>query len=268
MLKYALRPANLFTASSLFCGLYSIMLSAGAGRGDSQVLQQAGILIMIAGLFDMLDGPVARLTRTQSDFGIQFDSLADVVSFGVAPGVLLYKWGLDTYGDVGFFLAFLFTLAGAMRLARFNVQSGKVDPRCSVGLTITSAGNMVAALVVHHHQVRPGEVGNHAIVLLCALLLSYLMVSDVRFKTTKWFKPNLPTLAGVSLFVFGLLAINLFFDITVVFVAIGATYIGWGIVEECFRLARRLAQGTRLAGHGHAPRDEGLFSDDEEDDED
>lgn len=249
MLRYALRPANLFTASSLFCGLYSIMLSAGAGPNESEALFQAAILIMIAGLFDMLDGPVARITRTQSDFGIQFDSLADVVSFGVAPGVLLYKWGLDTYGRAGIFLAFLFTLAGALRLARFNVQTGTTDPRFSIGLTITAAGTTVAALVIHHHRVRPGEMANHLTVLLFTLLLSYLMISNIRFRTTKWFRPTLPTMAGVALFVFGVLAINLFFQVTFVFVALAITYIGWGLLDEAVRLARLARGKARFAGH-------------------
>lgn len=269
MLRYALRPANLFTATSLFCGLYSIMLSAGANGGDSQVLFQAAILIMVAGLFDMLDGPVARITRTQSDFGIQFDSLADVVSFGVAPGVLLYKWGLDTFGGWGFFFAFLFTLAGALRLARFNVQTGHSDPRFSTGLTITSAGMMVAALVIHHHHVKPGELANHLTVLAFALLLSYLMVSNVRFRTTKWFRPNLATMVGVALFVFGVLAINIIFDVTFVFVAIGYTYIGWGLVEEVVRVGRRAARrgATWYAGGLGATHDPGYGDEDDEEPE-
>ncbi len=265
MLRYVLRPANLFTASSLYCGLYSIMLSAGAAPGEIDVFFRAAVFIIVAGLFDMLDGPVARLTRTQSDFGVQFDSLADVVAFGVAPGVLLYKWGLDAYGTAGFVVAFLFTLGGALRLARFNVQTGASDPRFSSGLTITTAGMTVASLVVHHHKVAPREVENHLLVLVFTLLLSYLMVSNVRFRTTKWFKPTLPVMAGFATFVFGTLAAALFFHATMVLILVAGAYIGSGLVEEILRLTGLARRRFGFPGSGFLAR--GMNEDDFDDDE-
>src|SRR3954465_6698561 len=116
---------NLFTLSSVFCGFFAITLCAGQPSIDS--LYQAAVAICFAYFFDLADGRVARLTKTQSDLGMQLDSLADVISFGAAPGLLVYKWGLTNFGLGGVFIAFLFCGAGALRLARFNVLSMKKD---------------------------------------------------------------------------------------------------------------------------------------------
>src|SRR5260221_574491 len=116
---------NLFTLSSVFCGFISISLSA-SGQGGSD-LYQAALAICFGFFFDTADGRVARLTRTQTDLGRELDSLADVVTFGVAPGMLVYKWGLTSFGRWGMFVAGLFVCAGAMRLARFNVLSRREE---------------------------------------------------------------------------------------------------------------------------------------------
>src|SRR5271156_4013796 len=111
---------NLFTVSSIFCGFFAMTLWAG-GEERTGRFYQAALAILFAIFFDGFDGRVARLTKTQSEFGVQLDSLADLVSFGVAPALLLYKWALQPLGFWGLFLAFLFTACGALRLARFNV---------------------------------------------------------------------------------------------------------------------------------------------------
>src|SRR5271154_2210062 len=113
---------NLFTVSSIFCGFYALALCAGDPPGR---YYQAGLAILFAIFFDAFDGRVARLTKTQSEFGMQLDSLADVVSFGAAPALLLYKWTLQPLGFWGLFLAFLFTACGALRLARFNLLANR-----------------------------------------------------------------------------------------------------------------------------------------------
>src|SRR5258708_25141661 len=110
---------NLFTLSSIFCGFYAITLCAG--EASPSQLYQAALAIFFAMFFDGFDGRVARLTKTQSDFGIELDSLADVISFGAAPALLVYKWALLPLGFVGVFLAFVFVACGALRLARFNL---------------------------------------------------------------------------------------------------------------------------------------------------
>src|SRR3954470_4678412 len=112
---------NIITLSSIFCGFDSIRLSATSTGNDDYY--RASILLVYALFFDMLDGRVARLTKTQSAFGLQIDSLADVISFGVAPALLVYKWSLYQLGTPGLFISFTFAAKGAGRLARFNVLS-------------------------------------------------------------------------------------------------------------------------------------------------
>src|SRR6478609_4018569 len=109
---------NLITLSSIFCGFDAIRLAARGGEDD---IYRAAVLLIFAMIFDMLDGRVARMTKTQSAFGVQIDSLADVVSFGVAPAILTYRWALSDLGTLGLMVSFVFLACGAIRLARFNV---------------------------------------------------------------------------------------------------------------------------------------------------
>src|SRR5437879_7555336 len=110
---------NLFTVSSIFCGVYSIMLAAGEATGDN--FYRAAVAIFFGNFFDAFDGRVARMTRTQSEFGVELDSLADVITFGVAPAILVYKWALSGMGIAGFVICSIYAASGAIRLARFNV---------------------------------------------------------------------------------------------------------------------------------------------------
>lgn len=243
MLHYILKPANLFTCASLFCGLYSVMWSADAEPGDTKSFFTAALLIIFAGIFDGLDGRVARLTKTESEFGVQLDSLVDVVSFGVAPGVLLYKWGLEAYGQFGFAVAFLFTVCGTFRLARFNLHQEKkkeaLSRKYSEGLTITSAGSMVAALVLHHSKILATEVTNHLSVLLLALVLAYLMISTIRYRTFKEFRLSPASIAGLAAAAGTVIFVLAVYDITMLLVVIGGTYIASGLLEEVFIFASR-----------------------------
>lgn len=243
MIREALMPANLFTAASLFCGVAAIMVAAGAGPADSGAFYQAALLIIFAGIFDGLDGRVARWTNTASDLGVQLDSLVDVVSFGVAPGVLLYRWGLDAYGKAGFVVAFLFILAGVFRLARFNLRAGeppKPGPKkYNEGLPITCAGGMVAVLVLHHAKVRAVEVDNTVSVLLLTLMLSYLMISTVRFRTFREFRLAPSTVAAIAAGTVSAVILTVLTDWTMLLVAIGGSYIGLGLLEEMSSFARR-----------------------------
>jgi CDP-diacylglycerol--serine O-phosphatidyltransferase len=148
---------NIITLSSIFCGFDSIRLSATA-QGDEDYYR-ASVLLVFALFFDMLDGRVARLTKTQSAFGLQIDSLADVISFGVAPGLLVYKWSLYQKPTAGLIAAFLFAGAGAVRLARFNVlsmgESGKPTKpgKYIVGLPVPGAAGILVSLVLANHAV-------------------------------------------------------------------------------------------------------------------
>lgn len=239
MWKYALKPANLFTASSLFCGFYSIVLSAGASNTDGGAFHAAAVLILFAGLFDMLDGPVARITRTMSEFGKNLDSFADLVAFGIAPGVLLYKWGLAEFEILGFAVAFLFVLAGTLRLSRFNLGVDDGDPAFSRGLTITVSGVTVAVLVIFHHRTGMELLESQLNILLFTLFLSYLMVSRIRFRTIKSVRFRPRVLALVGLAAFSLLIVAVLLDLSVLLVLIATTYIGGNLLEQAVTRRRR-----------------------------
>jgi CDP-diacylglycerol--serine O-phosphatidyltransferase len=128
---------NLFTLGALFAGFYAVI----AGMAGN--FNEAGWAIMIAGVCDGLDGRIARLTNTQSAFGAQFDSLSDMVSFGVAPALIMFSWAFDSLGNVGWAASFIYMSCAALRLARFNVQLGTVDKRFFVGLASPLAAGLV-----------------------------------------------------------------------------------------------------------------------------
>src|SRR5215470_7316538 len=171
---------NLITTAGLFSGFYSIIASL---RGDFLV---AAIAIMVANVFDTIDGRVARLTRTTSRFGTEYDSLCDLVAFGVAPGVLVYCWALVTWGTFGWLAASLYVTCGALRLARFNVQFDNVEKRHFIGLPIPAAAEVVASTVMLYYFFGgEGATHRHLIVLLMVYALAGLMVSNVRYFSFK-----------------------------------------------------------------------------------
>ncbi len=176
-LKFVL--PNLFTVTSIFCGFYALTLCSG--DPSPAKLYQAALAIFFAMFFDGFDGRVARLTRTQSQFGVELDSLADVISFGVAPAMLVYKWALAPLGFIGLFVAFFYAACGALRLARFNVMSRRaVGSRFFVGLPIPLAAGVIVSVVIAHHLTRGRELGTSARVpyLVVVTVLSLLMVFD------------------------------------------------------------------------------------------
>lgn len=194
---------NMITLSSIFCGFDSMRLSARAAGPDD--FYRASILLVFSLLFDMLDGRVARLTKTQSAFGLQIDSLADVVSFGAAPALLVYQWSLHQAGTAGLVISFLFLGAGAVRLARFNVLSmgdggAPTKPgKYVLGLVIPGAAGILVSLVLANHAVG-GDLRSPKFVWPIAALtvfLSFLMVSTVKFRSFKDVKFNGRTLAFV-----------------------------------------------------------------------
>lgn len=169
-----------FTVANVFCGFYAIISSI---QGDQAL---AGTLIGLAILLDTLDGRVARFANASSEFGREFDSLADQVSFGVAPMVLAYNWALRLWPRLGWLIGFLFVICGAMRLARFNIQQSTTDKRFFVGLPIPAAAGMVAALVYRFPE--PLDTRTDAgFFLLLVMVLSLLMVSKVRYYSFKDF---------------------------------------------------------------------------------
>ena len=169
---------NVLTTGAMFGGFYAIL---AAMNGN---FAHAAIAIFVAMFFDGLDGQVARLTNTQSDFGVQYDSLSDMVSFGIAPAVLAFSWMLHTLGKVGWAAAFIYASCAALRLARFNTQVTLVDKRFFIGLASPTAAALVAGLVWNGHDVDPG--GSTAILAaLVTSLAGILMVSNFRYKSLK-----------------------------------------------------------------------------------
>jgi len=171
---------NLFTTGGLFAGFYSVIASL---HGDFQI---AALTILLAQIFDILDGRVARLTRSTSRFGIEYDSLSDLVAFGVAPGILAYRWALEPWRSWGWLAASLYVTCGALRLARFNVQYGNVEKRHFVGLPIPAAADVVAATVLlYYYFGGSGATHKHLLVLLMIYALGALMVSNVKYFSFK-----------------------------------------------------------------------------------
>jgi CDP-diacylglycerol--serine O-phosphatidyltransferase len=172
---------SLFTLGNMFCGYICIVY---AMRGD---YESAAPFIGIAIVLDMLDGRIARMTGSASAFGVEFDSLADVISFGLAPAILVYAWGLTPLGRVGLAIGFLFVSAAAMRLARFNIQSSTgLDRRYFVGMPSPAAAAVPAATVYAYPWVLDDY---RAAILPAAVMLvpAILMVSTIRFRSFKTF---------------------------------------------------------------------------------
>ncbi len=171
----------LLTCVSLFCGFYSIIAAINGH------FFAGAIAILIAAVFDGLDGRVARMTGTTSTFGKELDSLCDLVSFGVAPALLAYLWALTPYGRYGWLAAFLYVATTALRLARFNTQSTGSGSDF-VGLPCPAAAMMVASTVMFSRFLGATETVKHVSILLLIYILSYLMVSNHRYLSFKQLK--------------------------------------------------------------------------------
>jgi CDP-diacylglycerol---serine O-phosphatidyltransferase len=230
---------NAFTVSSIFCGFYAILLSTTDPSPHS--FYQAGIALFFAGFFDAFDGRIARLTRTTSDFGVQMDSLADVISFGVAPAVLVHQWALSDLGIPGKIVAFSFCACGAIRLARFNVLAarGVGSSKFFVGLPIPAAALMLVATIMAQSAVLEAPVQATRSVVVLVVVLAYLMVSQVRFRTFKDFRPSVrsaPVLLGLAV-ALCVAVVVLKASVTLV-LAVGA-YVMLGLAEEVVFFRRR-----------------------------
>jgi CDP-diacylglycerol--serine O-phosphatidyltransferase len=169
---------TLFTVGNLVCGDRSIWCSI---RGT---FETAALLIILAAILDMLDGRVARLMNSASDFGEEYDSLADLVSFGVAPAVLAYSWGLSDFDRIGWLVSFLFVVCGSMRLARFNIQTHVTDKRYFIGLPIPAAAGTISTLVLATPERLVDRVWMTGLLVL-TVVLSYLMISTIRYRSFK-----------------------------------------------------------------------------------
>lgn len=172
---------NLFTSASLFGGFYAIV-AAIQGRYEA-----ASIAIIISAVFDGLDGRIARFTRTTSHFGTEYDSLSDLISFGVAPAVLAFLWALEPFGRLGWLAAFMFVICGALRLARFNVEKGTLPHNYFKGLPIPAAACFIASLILFASTIKGFAEKRDIIIILMIYVLSFLMVSSMKYLSFKEF---------------------------------------------------------------------------------
>ncbi len=227
---------NLLTTGGLFAGFYAIV----SAIHDRPV--HAAVAVMVAGLLDGLDGRIARLTNTQSEFGTQYDSLSDLISFGLAPALLLYTWSLSWLrdyspfvGKLGFAVAFLYAACAALRLARFNTQVGVADKRFFQGLASPAAAGLVVSFVWSCHTFELSGSDVVWLSLAVGMLAALLMVSNFRYYSFKTLKMNdrVPFLSALVLLgIFVFLVVDLprhLFLLLAVYVVSGPAYTIWSL---------------------------------------
>ncbi len=229
---------NLFTSASLFCGFFAI-IAAIQGRYET-----AAIAILISCLLDGLDGKIARFTNTTSQFGTEYDSLSDLVAFGVAPGILSYQWALAPFGRFGWLACFMFVICGALRLARFNVQKSSLEPNFFKGLPIPAAAGFVASLVLFTAALGVLPESKSIMIIVTIYVLSFLMVSNLDYPSFKELdlKKRKPFNALVTIILI-LLVIAYKPKIMLFFVLI--IYVLSGPVITTYRSQKKLAKANR-----------------------
>ena len=239
---------NLFTAASIGCGFYAMVAAAEAAVYLDPERAEAGmyracISVLLAAFFDGIDGRVARMTKTQSAFGVQMDSLADAISFGAAPALVAWHWGLSRFGHFGLFACFFFCACGAIRLARFNVMAARATgpSHFFVGLPIPAAAWLLVAIIIAWiNAEQPPLTGDEGWPPFALMGLGVLMVSTIPFRTFKaprWTRravAALVTVISATLFV----AIEVRPSLAVL--ALMGAYLSWGLGEWLWRLLQRM----------------------------
>ncbi len=223
---------NTLTLCSMLLGFYSILSSL---KGN---YVHAAWAILFATIFDGLDGWVARLTNSTTKFGIELDSLSDLVSFGVAPAVMIYKWSLAPFGRIGWVAAFWFMACGALRLARYNVQMGSTESKSFTGMPIPGAATIIASLVLFYHEMSDMPPGKNILILGLTVLLAFLMVSTLKYHGVKEidFRQRKPFWILVA-FVLGLTIIVMHPPISLFLFAM--IYLLGGIIENMYLFYKR-----------------------------
>jgi CDP-diacylglycerol--serine O-phosphatidyltransferase len=223
---------NTVTLCGMFCGFYAILASF---KG---MFIYGAWAVLIAVIFDGLDGWVARVTHSTTKFGIELDSLSDLVAFGVAPAVLIYGWGLFNFGRIGWGASFFYVICGALRLARYNVQMGTTESKAFTGLPIPGAATMVATLILFYSEIWGGVNGKNLMILFLPFTLAALMVSTFRYHGLKEIssKKRMPFWLLVAV-VTALVLIFMYPE--VVLFIFSSVYVLWGIVEGGVLLYRK-----------------------------
>lgn len=236
---------NLFTTAALFAGFYSIVAAVDGN------FQKAGAAIFVAMVLDLLDGRVARLTGTTTQFGKEYDSLSDMVSFGMAPAIVIYQWGVSrlaewnaAWGRVGWLVAFLFAVAAALRLARFNSQASSSDKRYFIGLPSPSAAAVVAAFVWLASKLQLGGLGALVGAFVVTAAAGALMVSNFRYHSFKEINIG-GRIPFAWLLVIPLIFMLISLDPPLVFLVVFGTYALTGPLRWYWRRRSRAARQAR-----------------------
>lgn len=233
---------NLFTTAGLFAGFYAIV---AANKGH---FEPAAIAVFVAMIMDGLDGRIARMTNTQSDFGKEYDSLSDMVAFGLAPALVMYEWALSGMGKLGWLAAFMYAACGALRLARFNTQLASQDKRFFQGLPIPAAAAVVMGFiwVLHSYGVPGKEIS--ILALIITVVAAGLMVSNIRYRSFKDLnlKERVPFMAVL---VVPLLFVLVFLDPPQVLFLFFLIYAVSGPAAAGWKLLRRGTQRARASEH-------------------
>jgi CDP-diacylglycerol---serine O-phosphatidyltransferase len=234
---------NLITTAALLCGFYSIIASTGGQ------FEKAVYAIFLAALFDGLDGRVARWTNAQSAFGEQFDSLSDMLSFGVAPAILAYSWILAPMGRIGLACAFIFTACAAFRLARFNVQIAVVDKRYFIGLASPLAAFVLASGIWvgidNPSIIDPNYIVWKVIYAALAVIVGFLMVSNVRYFSFK--EMDRKRVPFVIMMPVVLLLIGIVYNIPLGLFCVGLIYALSGIFTVLKSRAKKFDKKNKVA---------------------
>lgn len=222
---------NILTLCGLFSGFFAIMAAINGNY------LHAAWAIVIANIFDGLDGWIARLTNTATRFGIELDSLSDLVAFGVAPAIMMYKWALMPFGRIGWAAAFLFVSCGALRLARFNIQTGQSNSKAFKGMPIPGAATVLSSIVIFYYEFWEGIPEKNIFLLSIVILLSLLMVSTLRYHGIKEidFKERKPFWVLIVFVI--ILFIMLVHPSTAIFI-FAMLYLFWGIIENIYLFFR------------------------------
>lgn len=242
---------SLITFSSVFASFYAIILAFDSANEDSIYL--ASVAIFYAMIFDALDGRVARMTKTQSDFGMQLDSLADAISFGIAPAILVYRWGLHSLGMIGMVIAFIYVVAGISRLAKFNVlaMSGTSNKNYFSGMPIPLGAALIIGVIMSYYQLRGvthlldagkaveqplyWQIGLSAFVLV----ISYLMVSNIPFRNFKHSKVSRIFIAVVLLVFATIVVVMVKFKPAFTMLSFSLVYVAFHLLEEMVKFRYR-----------------------------
>jgi CDP-diacylglycerol--serine O-phosphatidyltransferase len=247
---------NLFTVASIFCGFYGAVTAAEA-HGDTPAMYRACVSILLAAFFDGIDGRVARMTKTQSAFGVQMDSLADVISFGAAPALIAWFWGLSHWGPLGLFACFFFCACGAIRLARFNVMAAQAagPSHFFVGLPIPAAAwLLVAVIIAWLNADAPPLTGAEPWPPFLLFGLGVLMVSTIPFRTFKASRMNKRSVTAIVTVICATLFVAIEVRPSFAVVALMAAYLAWGLGEWLWRWTRKLAASATGGNVGPTPR--------------